>query len=120
MMSSVTEEPLESIVTPSRLLALRVSCGIADTEPMASPVQSRMILFASVVFPALGGPYIPILALFFLNKFLNQVNLSPNFFIMPIVLPQYLISVPSILVFRQNSESFNCLLEHFSPGISTG
>ena len=36
--------------------ALRVSCGISLTGPTASPVQSRAIRFARVVFPAFGGP----------------------------------------------------------------
>ena len=73
--SIVTAFPFSSdIVTPSFLLARLVSCGISLTGPTASPVQSLTILFESVVFPAFGGPYIPILICFFLNRPLKSLE----------------------------------------------
>ncbi len=73
IMSSSMLEPLALITTPSFLMALRVSWGTGEISPKLSPsVQSCRILLARVVFPALGGPYNPILALFFLNILLIQ------------------------------------------------
>ena len=56
-MSITIESPFAfEMVTSSFRRARRVSWGISETGPSASPVQSRTIRFASVVLPAFGGP----------------------------------------------------------------
>jgi hypothetical protein len=50
---------------------------MGETVPkVPSPLQSFNILLARVVFPAFGGPYSPILALFFLKILFIQ---APRF-----------------------------------------